>query len=408
PRSHRTATFCATSEPQIDQCSQRFRLQSALPSDAKPHLAPTLQPSPGIHESPRVAAEKAQRSSSRSPAVEQFRPAYRVIRAPSSHSPEASKGYKGRSFLLYSCHAAAQMPDSISLLRPKNSGFLEYWQFIRDAVSHAPSAHGLFVSHKRQKMSYSLPLSADRDLHVRLRRLYGIYPAPQTCEVHQEHVHIAIHPGNGRGHLWPRLNAKGAGRLQCFQKLLLFFRTSLIETLLQACVICFSRTISKAQYVSNLAKSGCVISRDHQFCLWRGYVLAQRSALHIVQNLHVGKHQRSSFEFRQGSGRHDLEFAMVLHQQNQDSSVGRNKIVGIKIARWRREVNSHRIYGLPRSVQRVLVGVDPCHNLPSRRPVIRPCHRVSRRVPEVRPRHRFGRCQVHHGLACVDSLITVP
>src|SRR5947208_2185277 len=79
----------------------------------------------------------------------------------------------------------------------------------------------------------------------------------------------------------------------------------------------------------------------------------------IQQNVGIGENQRLALEVRQIPGRNRLKLPMLLHQENQDSPEGTDKLVSINVSRVGREIHTIRTHGAPWHIKGFLVGLNP-------------------------------------------------
>src|SRR5580704_6598344 len=99
---------------------------------------------------------------------------------------------------------------------------------------------------------------------------------------------------------------------------------------------------------------------------------------------------------------------MLLHQENQNAAIGREELVGTKIARLGRKINTDWIDGRTRQIKCFLMGLDPRKDFLSCRQIVRTGHRMTRSVPEIRSGHDLGHREIHHRLTGINFLVTIP
>ena len=180
-----------------------------------------------------------------------------------------------------------------------------------------------------------------------------------------------------------------------------------VEVLLQGRAVILSRALAEAEDICCGAKSGDILSCDHQNFIATN-VSPKPRPLTLTHDPHIGKNQSASLEIGKRAGSDNLKLQVLLHEQNEDSAIGSDEFVRVVVSRLGRKVNADRIDGCAWPVEGFLVGLDPGKDFLSCRQVVRPCHRVSWRIPEICAGHDLRGGQVHHRFARIHFLVAIP
>ena len=164
--------------------------------------------------------------------------------------------------------------------------------------------------------------------------------------------------GDRSGDLRTSCNVNRITGFQTVKKLLLRIRRGMLKVLFANRVVSFSRTIRKASNVGRGVKASRVSACDYQ-PLFVGNETPQPMLFTLTQFSHVREYQRLTVEVRERPRSDNLKFKVLLHQQDQNSTIRRNEALSMKIPRFRREVDANGINWRPLQVERFFMRLDP-------------------------------------------------